>query len=72
MELSIAEIAIIMDTLAASLRMVDGGKVFGYTSETRENVWRHIMQQAAHQDVQLTIAGVELGVELDDESETAD
>ena len=59
MKLSIAEIAVIMDTLAGSLKIADGGRLFGYTSETRENVLQHITQQAAQQGVQLTAAGVE-------------
>ena len=57
MELSIAEIAVIMDTLAGSLRIADGGRIFGYTAETREGVLSRITQQAAQQSVHLTASG---------------
>lgn len=51
MQLSIMEIAVLLDTLAGSLAIQDGGRLFGYTYETRKSLLESLTQQAAQHTV---------------------
>lgn len=69
MKLTIAEIAVIMDTFMGSLRVVDGVGLFGYTYETRKRVLQHITQQADQQQVQVVVVTVDSNDEKYDNNE---
>lgn len=45
MQLSLADFAIILDTLRASLRIADGAGMFAFTRETREELLQHMLKQ---------------------------
>lgn len=62
MKLSIAEIAVLLDTLAGSLMLQDGGRLFRYTYETRKALLDSLTQQAAQQTLALDEANEPLCV----------
>lgn len=45
MKITMAELMVMMDTLAGSQSISDGGRVFGYSQETREKAWTVIMDR---------------------------
>lgn len=53
MKLSIAEIAVLLDTIAGSLAIQDGGRIFRYTYETRKALLESLTIQSSQQSVNI-------------------
>ena len=45
MQLNLYDLQIIIDTLSSSLQISDGGKLFGYTKEGREQVLHTLLME---------------------------